>query len=132
MPEVVAAEVRDAGALERGDPDAPPPVVSAQVAALAVGKDKRLRIGTTAGEIPLDELARDRLEELRFAAALRLRRGDLSAGDGPLHAQAFTWPATIVEDVTPHERVRLGGPKALVGEDADQRGVLRVELSALA
>ena len=43
--EVVAAEVGDAGALERGDPDAPAPVVSAQVAALAVGEDKRLRSG---------------------------------------------------------------------------------------
>jgi len=40
--EVVAAEVGDAGALERGDPDAPPPVLPAQVAAGGVGEDERV------------------------------------------------------------------------------------------
>jgi hypothetical protein len=43
--EVVAAEVRDAGALERGDPDAAAPVVSAEVAALAVREDELVRLG---------------------------------------------------------------------------------------
>ena len=126
--EVVAAEVGDAGALESGDPDAAAPVVPTQVAALAVGEDQRLKVGSTAGEVELDELARDRLEQLRLSPALRLRRCHLAAGDGPLDAQALAWAAAVVEDVAPHERVCLSRPQALVGEDADERGVLRVEL----
>jgi hypothetical protein len=128
--EVVAAEVSDACAFERGDPDATTPVVSAQVSAPAVGKDELVRLRPSTREVELDKLARDRLEELRLAAALRLRRGDLAAGDGLLHTQAPAWPAAIVEDVTPDERVRLGRPQAFVGEDTDERGVLRVELRA--
>jgi hypothetical protein len=73
MAEVVAAEVWDAGALERGDPDAALPVLPPQVPALAVGEDERAGIGSTAGEIKLDELACDRPEQLRLAAALPSR-----------------------------------------------------------
>jgi hypothetical protein len=68
--QVVAAEVRDAGALERGDPDAAPPVVAAEVAALAVREHELLRGRAAPGEIELEELARDRLEQLRLASAL--------------------------------------------------------------
>jgi hypothetical protein len=37
------------------------------VAAVAVGKDERAGIGSTAGEVELDELACDRREQLRLA-----------------------------------------------------------------
>ncbi|HMI99713.1 MAG TPA: hypothetical protein VK488_07775 [Gaiellaceae bacterium] len=98
------------------------------MASLAVREHERSRLRTAAGEVEIDELTPDRLEELRLAAALRLRRGDLAAGDGPLDAQALSWTAAIVEDVAPDERVRLGRAQALIGEHADERGVLRVEL----
>src|SRR5206468_8757253 len=117
-------------ALERGYPDAGSPVVPTEVTALAVGKDEFVRLWSPAGEVELEELARDRLEQFRLPAALRLRGGDLAAGDGPLDSQALAWPAAIVEDVTPHERVRLSRSQTLVSEHADQRGVLRVELRA--
>ena len=79
-------------------------------------------------EVELDELARDRLEQLRLATALRLRRGHLVAGDGPLDAQALAWSPPIVEDVAPDERVRLGRTNAFVRQHRDERRVLRVEL----
>jgi hypothetical protein len=79
VPEVVAAEVGDAGALERGDPDAAAPVVPAQVPALAVLEDELAPVGSTLSEVELDQLARDRLEQLGLTAAPRLRRRDLAA-----------------------------------------------------
>ena len=47
---VVAAEVHNTRALERGDPDTPPPVLPTQVAAFAVGEHKRVRVRPAAGE----------------------------------------------------------------------------------
>jgi hypothetical protein len=127
--EVVAAEIGHASALEGRDPDAPPPVLPAQVAALAVGEDERARVPWSAGEVELDELAGDRLEEVGLAAALRFRRRDLVAGDRALDAQPLARAAAVVHDVAPDERISLRRPQAFVGEDGDQGGVLRVELS---
>jgi hypothetical protein len=56
--EVVGAEVRHAGALERGDPDASTPVLPTQVAASAVGEHELAGIGSTAGEVELDRCER--------------------------------------------------------------------------
>jgi hypothetical protein len=78
------------------------------VAACAVWEDERARVRTTVREVELDELARDRLEELGLAGAPRLRRRELFAGEGPLDAQAPAWLAVVVEDVAPLEGVRLG------------------------
>jgi hypothetical protein len=122
--EVVAAEIGDIGALEGGDPDAASPVLPAQVAAVAVGEDERAGVGSTAGEIEVDELACDRREQLGLAAALRLGRRDLVARDRTLDPKPPAWLAAVVDDVAPDERVGLCRPQALVGEDADEGGVL--------
>ncbi|HEX5174680.1 MAG TPA: hypothetical protein VFV91_11120 [Gaiellaceae bacterium] len=68
--EVVAAEVGDAGALERGDPDAAAPVLAAQVAAGGVWEDERVRGRAALGEVERDEFARDGHEELGLARPL--------------------------------------------------------------
>jgi hypothetical protein len=65
---VVASEVRDTGSLERGDPHSSPPVLSARTP-FPVGEDERARVRSTAGEVELHELARDRCEQLRLASA---------------------------------------------------------------
>jgi len=67
--EVVAAEVGDGGALERGDPDAPSPVLAAQVPAGGVREDERVRGRASLGEVERDEFARDGREELGLAGA---------------------------------------------------------------
>src|SRR6266508_3677135 len=67
---------------------------------------------------------------LRIAASLRLRRRHLVAGDGALDAKVLTRAAAVVDHVAPDEGVRLGRPEPLVGEDADEGGVLWVEAGA--
>ncbi|HEX3686911.1 MAG TPA: hypothetical protein VHU60_04945 [Gaiellaceae bacterium] len=128
--EVVAAEVRDARALERGDPDAPPPVLPAQVAAGGVRKDERVRRRAALGEVEGDELARDGREELGLAGARRFRRRHLAVRERGANHEALAGAAAVVEHVAPGERVRLAGPKPLVGEHADERCVLLIELPA--
>jgi hypothetical protein len=126
--EVVAAEVGDAGPLERGHPDASAPVLAAEVAACRVGEDESCGRWASLRKVELDELARHRCEQLGLTGARRLGRGHLLAGDCVVDSQAPAWLATVIQDVVPDERVRLAGAKALVGEDADQSGVPRVEL----
>lgn len=126
--EVVAAEVGEPGALERRDPDASTPVLTAEVATAAVGEDKRVGVGPAVGEVKLGEFARDGPEEFGLASARGLRRRYLVAGDGPLDTEALPLFAAVVEDVSPLERVGLAGSEAFVGEHADERGVLPVEL----
>ncbi|HKG11295.1 MAG TPA: hypothetical protein VKB07_12050 [Gaiellaceae bacterium] len=128
--QVVAAEVGHSGALECRNPDPPPPVLATEVAVLAVGEDERGAIGAAAGEVELDELARDRREQFGLAPALRLRRRDLIAGDCALDPQALPRPAAVVDDVAPQERVGLRRAQALVRQHADERRVLRVESGA--
>jgi hypothetical protein len=89
------------------------------VAAVAVGEDECAGIGATAGEVERDELAGDRCEQLRLAAALRLRGRDLVAGDGALDPEPLAGLAAVVDDVAPDERVGLRRSEAFVGEDAD-------------
>src|SRR5262249_10381714 len=123
--EVVAAEVGEAGFLERGDPDASPPVLATEVAARTVGKDERVARGPSLGEGGCGECAVDGREQLGLACMLRLRRRYLLARVGAVHAQALARPAVVVEHVAPAERVGLARAEAFVGEDADQRRVLR-------
>jgi hypothetical protein len=108
--EVVAAEVRDAGELERGNPDSAAPVLAAQVAACGVREDERVDGRAALGEVERDELARDGREELGLAGARRLRRRHLAVGERSAHHEALAGSAAVVEDVAPGERVRLAGP----------------------
>ena len=100
------------------------------MAAVAVVEDELAKVRSTAGEIELDELAGYRREQFRLAAASRLRRRNLLAGDRTLDPEPLAWLAAVVDHVAPDERVRLCRPQALVGEDAHERGVLRVKPGA--
>ena len=75
--QVVAAEVGDAGPLERRNPDSSPPVLPAQVATRSIREHERLCAWPAPSEVELDQLARDGREEFGFSCACRLRRGDL-------------------------------------------------------
>jgi hypothetical protein len=97
--EVVAAEVRHAGTLERGHPDAAAPVLAAEVAAGGIGEDERVAARPALGEVELCELARDGREQLGFAGALRLGRRHCLAGDGAVDAQALAWLPAVIEHV---------------------------------
>jgi hypothetical protein len=77
-----------------------------------------------------DELARDRREELGLAGARRLRCRHLAVGERSADHEALAGAAAVVEHVSPGERVRLAGPQPFVGEHADERRVLLVELPA--
>jgi hypothetical protein len=126
--EVVATEVGDAGLLECRDPDAAAPVLAAEMPARRVGEDESAGRGASLREVELDELARDGCEQLGLTGTRRLGRGHLLAGDRVVDSQALAGLATVVQDIVPDERVRLAGPDALVGEDADQSGVPMIEL----
>src|SRR5262249_10330186 len=110
---VVATEVRHAGAPERRGPDTPAPVLPAEVAALAVGKDECAGLRPALRKVEGDELARDRREQVWLACASRLRRRHFPGGERAADEDPLAWPSAVVEQVGPGERVRLPWAEAL-------------------